>query len=105
MWRQADRHRVPRIAFINKMDKVGADFAMCVESMRQRLGAHPVAIQLPLGEAGENRGVIDLIHRVACLFDEEGAATMLPIPEIYRAAAESARLRLIEEAATLTKSC
>src|SRR6187399_1084826 len=61
VWRQADRYGVPRIAFINKMDKVGADFQMCVDSIRERLGARPVPIQWPVGAEDQFRGVIDLI--------------------------------------------
>jgi len=71
VWRQADKHKVPRIAFINKMDKVGADFQMCVDSIRTRLGANPVAVQIPLGEESEHRGIIDLVTMRAAVFDEE----------------------------------
>src|SRR5512140_472735 len=71
VWRQADKYKVPRIAFINKMDKVGADFEMCVESIRERLGAVPVAIQYPVGLEDAFRGVIDLVRMKAAIFDEE----------------------------------
>src|ERR1700757_1276495 len=71
VWRQADKYRVPRIAFMNKMDKVGADFLMCVNSMKERLGTNPVPIQWPLGEEERHRGVIDLIKMKAAVFDEE----------------------------------
>ncbi|KYF63608.1 elongation factor G [Sorangium cellulosum] len=71
VWRQADKYEVPRIAFINKMDKVGADFDMCVESIRERLGANPVAIHYPLGSEDTFRGVIDLVTLRAAVFDEE----------------------------------
>src|SRR5262249_4503181 len=71
VWRQADKYHVPRIAFINKMDKVGADFEMCVDSIRERLGAVPVAIHYPLGAEDSFRGVIDLIKMQAAVFDEE----------------------------------
>ncbi|AUX39764.1 elongation factor G [Sorangium cellulosum] len=71
VWRQADKYNVPRIAFINKMDKVGADFEMCVESIRERLGATPVAIHYPLGAEDSFRGVIDLVTLRAAVFDEE----------------------------------
>src|ERR1043166_82650 len=60
VWRQADKYGVPRIAFINKMDKVGADFDMCVDSIRERLGAVPVPVQLPVGAEESFSGVIDL---------------------------------------------
>jgi elongation factor G len=71
VWRQADKYHVPRIAFINKMDKVGADFDMCLESMRERLGVVPVAIQYPLGQESDFRGIVDLIQMKAAVFDEE----------------------------------
>ncbi|WP_437336284.1 elongation factor G [Sorangium sp. So ce394] len=71
VWRQADKYGVPRIAFINKMDKVGADFEMCVDSIRERLGATPVAIHYPLGAEDSFRGVIDLVTLRAAVFDEE----------------------------------
>ena len=67
VWRQADKYRVPRIAFVNKMDRVGADFDRCVDMMRERLGAHPVAVQLPIGREDQFRGLVDLV-------DEVGAA-------------------------------
>ncbi|WP_437600810.1 elongation factor G [Sorangium sp. So ce590] len=71
VWRQADKYEVPRIAFINKMDKVGADFDMCVDSIRERLGANPVAIHYPLGAEDSFRGVIDLVTLRAAVFDDE----------------------------------
>jgi elongation factor G len=71
VWRQADKYHVPRIAFINKMDKVGADFDMCVASIRERLGAIPVPIHYPLGVEDSFRGVIDLVTMRAVVFDEE----------------------------------
>ncbi|HEX3254370.1 MAG TPA: GTP-binding protein, partial [Gaiellaceae bacterium] len=61
VWRQADRYRVPRIAFINKMDRVGADYFAAVQSMVDRLGAHPVPIHLPIGQEEHFRGVVDVI--------------------------------------------
>jgi elongation factor G len=71
VWRQADKYHVPRIAFINKMDKVGADFEMCVTSIRERLGAVPVAIHYPVGLEDGFRGVVDLVTLRAAIFDEE----------------------------------
>ncbi len=67
VWRQADRYKVPRICFINKMDKLGADFEMCLESIRTRLGASPVAIQWPIGAEDEFAGVVDLIAKKAAV--------------------------------------
>ncbi|NUO47360.1 MAG: GTP-binding protein, partial [Polyangiaceae bacterium] len=71
VWRQADKYNVPRIAFINKMDKVGADFDMCLESIRERLGAVPVAIHYPVGAEDKFSGIVDLITMKAAIFDEE----------------------------------
>src|SRR5512140_479357 len=62
VWRQADKYSVPRIAFINKMDRVGADFFAAVQSMVDRLGAHPVRVQLPIGQEEHHRGVVDLVE-------------------------------------------
>ena len=102
VWRQADRYKVPRIAFMNKMDKIGADFQMCVESMRERLGTNPVPIQLPLGEEEKHRGIIDLIRMKAIVFDEasKGAKFSIEeIPEDFKDAADTARQQLIESIA------
>ncbi|GHG76359.1 elongation factor G [Comamonas sp. JC664] len=101
VWRQADRYGVPRIAFLNKMDKVGADFAMSVASIQARLGARPVAVQWPLGEGSEFRGLVDLVHQRAVAFDGEDGAFRdgLSVPEAVRAEVEAQRLRLIEACA------
>jgi elongation factor G len=71
VWRQADRYKVPRIAFVNKLDKTGADFQMNLDSMRERLGCVPVPVQWPLGQESELRGIIDLIEMRAAVFDDE----------------------------------
>src|SRR5947207_2513929 len=71
VWRQADKYRVPRIVYVNKMDRVGADFYRCLDMLRSRLGAHPVAVQLPLGREDQFRGIIDLIEQVAYVWDED----------------------------------
>ncbi len=71
VWRQADRYSVPRIAFINKMDKVGADFQMNLDSMRERLGCAPVPIQWPVGQEEQHRGMVDLIRMKAAIFDDD----------------------------------
>jgi elongation factor G len=70
VWRQADKYRVPRLVYVNKMDRVGADFYRCLDMLRSRLGAHPVAIQLPIGREDQYRGLIDLIDEVALVWDE-----------------------------------
>ena len=102
VWRQADRYKVPRIAFMNKMDKVGADFQMCVQSMRDRLGTNPVAVQIPIGEEDKHRGVIDLVRMHAIVFDEASKGQrydVLDIPDELRDAADLARAQLIEAVA------
>ena len=71
VWRQADRYGVPRIAFINKMDRTGADFDAAVQSMRDRLGANPVPIQLPVGEEDQHRGVVDLVEMKAIVYEDD----------------------------------
>ena len=70
VWRQADKYGVPRIAFINKMDRAGADFSRVVQQMRERLAANPVPIQLPIGAEEHFRGVIDLVRMQAIYWDE-----------------------------------
>lgn len=71
VWRQADRYGVPRICLINKMDRVGASFERSIESIRQRLGANPIAMQLPIGSEAEFKGMVDLLEMKAVLFDDE----------------------------------
>ncbi len=71
VWRQADRYGVPRIAFLNKMDKIGADFDMSVESIRKKLGAHPLPLQIPIGAEEHFRGVVDLLTLQAIYWDNE----------------------------------
>ena len=72
VWRQADRYGVPRICFVNKMDRVGAEFHRCVEMISDRLGATPLVIQLPWGVESDFRGVIDLVRMRALLWQTEG---------------------------------
>mgnify|MGYP000633827730 FL=1 len=71
VWRQADRYGVPRIAFINKMDRTGADFFAAVQSMRDRLGANPVPVQLPIGQEEHHRGVVDLVEMRAIVYEDD----------------------------------
>jgi elongation factor G len=70
VWRQADKYQVPRVVYVNKMDRVGADFYRCLDMLRERLGAHPVAIQLPIGREDQYRGLVDLVAGVARVWDE-----------------------------------
>ncbi|HEV2982621.1 MAG TPA: elongation factor G [Solirubrobacteraceae bacterium] len=99
VWRQADKYHVPRIAYINKMDRIGADFERGVQTMVDRLGAHPVPIQLPIGTEAEFRGVVDLVSMKAVLYrDELGTEQEITeIPEELADAAAAAREHLLEE--------
>ncbi len=100
VWRQADKYGVPRIAFINKMDRVGADFNRGLKMMRDRLGANPVPVQLPIGQEDLFRGVIDLVQMKAIIWDNESLGAqyeMMDIPAELLAEAEAAREAMIEE--------
>ncbi len=99
VWRQADKYRVPRLVFVNKMDRVGADFETCVSQLRAKLHANPIVIQLPLGAQDSFDGLIDLVAERAIVWKEEtlGAAfDELPIPAEYAEKAKHAREQLIE---------
>ena len=97
VWRQADRYGVPRICFANKMDRVGASYWRTIESIRERLGAKPVAIQVPIGEEANFRGVVDLVTLKAWVFtDELGARPeLIDVPEELRDLVEEKREELI----------
>ncbi len=82
VWRQADRYGVPRLAFVNKMDRVGADLPRCLKMMRERLKANPVLIQLPLGEEDKFRGIIDLVAMKALVYEDAGKGTQFAAAEI-----------------------
>ena len=71
VWRQADQYNVPRIVFVNKMDKIGADFEMCVRTIRDRLGVKAVPIQLPIGSEAALKGVVDLVRMKAVVWENE----------------------------------
>jgi elongation factor G len=104
VWRQADRYGVPRLAFINKMDKVGADFERSVESLVTRLHAPVLVVQLPYGEGGDHRGVIDLVHRRAYVFDERSDGrryVAVEVPSELKDAVELRREHLVERCAEL----
>lgn len=98
VWRQADKYSVPRVAYINKMDIVGADFAMCVDQIRNRLGANPVAIQWPVGAEDTFRGIIDLIRMEAYFYSDDLGTQggFEPIPEDLLEVAEERRQMLLE---------
>jgi elongation factor G len=101
VWRQADKYKVPRIAYINKMDRTGADFFGAVQSMKDRLGAHPLPIQLPLGEEDQFEGVIDLIENKALVWTDDLGTDMevREIPDEHAEQAEEYRTALIEACA------
>ncbi|MBW2520880.1 MAG: elongation factor G, partial [Deltaproteobacteria bacterium] len=100
VWRQADKYGVPRIAFINKMDRVGADFNRGLKMMRDRLGANPVPLQIPIGQEDLFRGVIDLVEMRAIVWDDESLGAkyeVIDIPDELQADAEAAREVMLEE--------
>ncbi len=99
VWRQADKYHVPRIAYINKMDRIGADFNRGVQTMIDRLGAHPVPIQLPIGAEQDFRGIVDLVQMKAIVYKDELGKDqdVVDIPDELRAEAEAAREHLLEE--------
>jgi elongation factor G len=102
VWRQADKYQVPRIAFVNKMDRVGADFPRVMEMMRERLGAKPIALQLPIGAEDRFRGVVDVLRERALVWDGDDLGQSYreeEVPESLRALAASYREGAIEAAA------
>jgi elongation factor G len=104
VWRQADRYDVPRIVFVNKMDKIGADFEKCVESIRDRLGVKAVPIQLPIGSENTFKGIIDLVRMKAVVWESEGLGANYhdeEIPADLKTAADEARHFLVESAVEL----
>ena len=104
VWRQADRYDVPRIVFVNKMDKTGADFQMCLATIRDRLGVKAVPIQLPIGSEAALKGIVDLVRMKAVVWESEGLGANFhddDIPADMQAAAEEARHYMIENAVEL----
>ncbi|MGC2061351.1 MAG: elongation factor G [Thermodesulfovibrionales bacterium] len=100
VWRQADKYKVPRIAFMNKMDRMGADFFMGVATMIDRLGANPVAVQIPIGSEDNFRGPIDLVTMKALFYDDETLGAKFvegDIPEEYMAQAKEYREKMLEQ--------
>ena len=99
VWRQADRYGVPRVAFVNKMDRVGADFERVVREIRERLRGNPIVLQLPLGAEENFRGVIDLVTMKAVVWEDESLGARYrqeDIPEDHLEAARASRERLVE---------
>ncbi|HLK84116.1 MAG TPA: elongation factor G [Xanthobacteraceae bacterium] len=104
VWRQGDKYRVPRIVFANKMDKVGADFFRCLSDIVDRLGAKPIAIQLPIGAESQFKGIVDLVRMVGVVWEEEGLGAKYHDTEIPAEMADQVREyreRLIEAAVEL----
>ncbi|MGB7191375.1 MAG: elongation factor G [Acidobacteriaceae bacterium] len=102
VWRQGDKYKVPRICFVNKMDKAGADFEHVIDTIRKRLGARPVAIQIPIGAEANFKGVIDLIEMHAILWHDETMGSKYdvePVPADLLKKAEAFRMQLIETVA------
>jgi elongation factor G len=99
VWRQADRYRVPRVTFINKMDRVGADFRRTVAAIGERLGAHPIPVQIPIGAESNFRGVVDLIRMNAVTYDDQSLGATFNVGDIpveMRDACLEEREKLIE---------
>jgi len=104
VWRQADRYNVPRIVFVNKMDKTGADFQMCLRTIRERLGVKAVPIQLPIGSEAALKGIVDLVRMKAVVWDNEALGASYrdeEIPADMKADCEEARQYLIDNAVEL----
>ena len=107
VWRQADRYNVPRIAFVNKMDRVGADMDRCVEMIHTRLKVEPVVLQMPIGREEDFAGVVDLISMKAILYDDLNLGLdfeQTDIPPSLRKEAEARRLQLLESMADVDES-
>jgi elongation factor G len=107
VWRQADKYGVPRLAFVNKMDRLGADFFRVVQMIRDRLGAHPVIVQIPIGAEEKFIGIVDLISMKAMVWEEESLGAKFheePIPEGLKAQADEHREKLLEAAADSDES-
>ncbi|OYV63948.1 MAG: elongation factor G, partial [Gemmatimonadetes bacterium 21-71-4] len=101
VWRQADKYSVPRIAFVNKMDRTGADFANVVAEIRQRLGAKAFPVQIPLGSGDLFTGLVDVVRRVEVVYDEASLGQQYvegPVPASMREQVEKLRHELIEAA-------
>ncbi|MFN3394468.1 MAG: elongation factor G, partial [Candidatus Thermochlorobacter sp.] len=98
VWRQATKYEVPRIAFVNKMDRVGANFFRCVDMMKERLGANAVPIQIPYGEGESYKGSIDLIRMKAVVYDAEDGTSYkeIEIPDEYKESVEKWRVNMLE---------
>jgi elongation factor G len=104
VWRQADKYGVPRIVFVNKMDKIGADFFRCVEEINTKVGGRPICLQLPIGSESSFKGVVDLLRMKAVIWEDEGLGAKYhdeEVPADLKAKAEEFRHTLIEAAVEL----
>ncbi len=100
VWRQADKYRVPRVVYVNKMDRVGADFYRCLDMLKDRLGAHPVAIQVPMGNEDRYKGLVDLIDQVGLVWADDDTMgkefTKVDVPTDMTALVKEYREKMIE---------
>ena len=101
VWRQADKYRVPRMVFVNKMDRIGADYYRCIEMLRSRLGAHPVPLHIPIGREDQYRGLVDLIDQTALVWDENDETLgkefkKVPVPADLADTVKDYREKMIE---------
>lgn len=103
VWRQADRYNVPRICFINKMDRIGGNFFRCVDMIRERLGANPLVLNFPIGAESDFKGVVDVLEMKGIVWQDENGSNpvVVDIPEDLKAKAEELHNHLIEEVVTL----
>lgn len=103
VWRQADRYNVPRICFINKMDRVGGNFFRCVDMIRERLGSNPLVVNFPIGEENDFLGVVDVVEMKGIIWEDDMGKDpiVVEIPEELKAKAQELHEKLIEEVVTL----
>lgn len=103
VWRQADRYNVPRICFINKMDRIGSNFFRCVDMIRERLGANPLVINMPIGNEDNFKGVVDIVAMKGIIWEDEAGSNPIvgEIPADLKEKAAELRTKLIEEVVTL----
>ncbi|MCP5509632.1 MAG: elongation factor G [Chlamydiales bacterium] len=107
VWRQAERYGVPRIAFVNKMDRTGADFFNCIQTMKDKLGANAIAAQCPIGAEGEFKGMVDLVSMKAYIFNDETLGAeyeVTDIPADLQEKCNEMRAELLEELATIDET-
>ena len=101
VWRQADKYRVPRIIYVNKMDRIGADYYQCIDMVRSRLGAHPVPLQIPIGREDQYRGLVDLIDEIGLVWDDDDDSlgkeyTKIAVPADLQEQVKEYREKMIE---------